>query len=219
MNEYRGWRIGTWESGRAELLATKEQKRERPNFICSFAGPLSNASNSRHLGNARFSPQIGHAIDMRNKRRILLATLMVAILGGMAWLLIAPSEPAYAGKPLSGWLTEYNHQNRNLPRSFDTPTDKAIQHMGTNAFPMIIHRLRYRDSALKLKIFQFLQTHLHLHFRFLIGKQSEYNAQGVAATEALGLEAKPLIPTLAEALDHMRIDNRAEAELWLQSLG
>ncbi len=171
------------------------------------------------MENARFSPRSGHAIHMGPKHCILLAALVVAFLGGIVWLLVAPSEPAYGGKPLSAWLAEYNHQSLNWPRTFNTPVDEAVRHIGTNAFPMISRRLRYQDSALKVKFFQFLHSYLHLHFPFQVRHQSEYNAQAVAAMCALGRDAKPLIPTLAESLGHMELGTRANAGFWLESLG
>lgn len=157
---------------------------------------------------------------MGRKRRIGLAALLIAILGGFAWLLMHRPEPSYLGKSLSAWLAEYNHQNLNWPRSFDTPTDEAIRHIGTNAFPMIARRLRYRDSALKMNLLQFLGRHPRLHVPFLAPQNgNQYNAQGVAALCALGRDAKPLIPTLAEAMSHYGPGNRAVAGFWLESLG
>src|SRR5271156_6286055 len=53
---------------------------------------------------ARFLPRIGHIGCMGKERRILSALLLVAIFGGIAWLLTRSPEPVYGGKPLIAWL-------------------------------------------------------------------------------------------------------------------
>jgi hypothetical protein len=168
--------------------------------------------------NPRFSKQTGHAARVGKKRHIRLAALLIAILVGITWMLMPRPEPVYGGKLLSAWLEEYNRQNFYSPRSSDSPADVAIRHIGTNAFPMIAQRLRYRDSALKSKLIQFLESHPRLHFPFQIPTQDEYNAQAIFALRALGWDAKPLIPTLAEAMDHFGLPNHLDAMFWLQSL-
>jgi hypothetical protein len=51
---------------------------------------------------------------MVNRRRILLAGLLVAVFAGVACLLLPSREPIYQGKPLSYWLEGYNLGNYNL---------------------------------------------------------------------------------------------------------
>ena len=47
---------------------------------------------------------------MKGKRRILLFALVVALLGGLAWLLAPAADPLFHGKPESVWIKsiEYN---------------------------------------------------------------------------------------------------------------
>src|SRR5262245_29853707 len=42
---------------------------------------------------------------MKHKRRILILTLGVALVGGMAWVLLASRDPNFHGKPESQWIT------------------------------------------------------------------------------------------------------------------
>jgi hypothetical protein len=154
----------------------------------------------------------------RQKRfPVFASVLLIAVAGGIAWLALrAPPEPVYNGKPLSRWLAQYDYKALNWPRQ-PMPADAAIRDIGTNAFPMIRKLLRAWDSALKLKLMGFIYRDLHLHFRFQTQEQSHMRALG--ALGAFGRDAKPLVPTAAEGLNHMSVGERAFFGFWLESLG
>ena len=85
---------------------------------------------------------ICHPAGMGKKRGLLLAVLFVALLGGMVWMLSAPTEPVYQGKPLTAWLNEYN--------GFSGDTNQAayvaFREMGTNAIPALLRVIQSYDS-------------------------------------------------------------------------
>ena len=146
----------------------------------------------------------------RQKRfRVIAAILFIAGSGVVAWLVLrTPQEPIYKGKPLSRWLAEYENTGGNWPRD-PLPADEAMRHFGTNAFPMIRQLLHARDSALKLKSAKLLY-HLHLYLPFRSEQQLHMRAFG--ALDALGRDAKPLVPTVAESLNHTGDFEQAVAE-------
>src|SRR4051794_10793082 len=83
--------------------------------------------------------------EMKTKRlRIVLAVLLVAMIGGLAWLASRQREPMYQGQPLSYWLGGYD----SPPLTNVTPSqaDAAVRQLGTNAFPVLLRRLQQRDS-------------------------------------------------------------------------
>ncbi len=52
---------------------------------------------------------------MGKKRGIQLAVLVVALLGGLVWLVLRPREPVYQGQPLSAWLEQYSERYVEWP--------------------------------------------------------------------------------------------------------
>lgn len=88
-----------------------------------------------------------------------------------------PEDPSYEGKPLSEWL-------QTLRRSSEMPTNcvRALKSMGTNVLPVLLRRVEYKDPVFGLADF-------------------EVSMEGVSGLIALGDEAKPALPRLAELMD------------------
>jgi len=88
-----------------------------------------------------------------------------------------PDDPSYHGKPLSEWL-------HTLRRSSEMPTNcvKALKNMGTNVIPVLLRRVEYKDPVFGLADF-------------------EVSMEGVTGLIALGDQAKPALPRLAELMD------------------
>ena len=92
---------------------------------------------------------------MRNKRRKLIAVVLLALAALAACVLVFPDrEPAWQGRTLSAWLRDFN---ADKPESRASAAD-AIRQIGTNAFPLIIQSLQHLDPrspstirALKLR--------------------------------------------------------------------
>jgi hypothetical protein len=101
---------------------------------------------------------------MGQKRHILLAALLVAVLGGLAWLVLRPGEGelVYQGKPLSFWIERYASDRSKVERQ---EAEIAVRHIGTNAIPTLLRMLQARDSALKLKLVALAKKH-NLEFSY-----------------------------------------------------
>ncbi len=150
---------------------------------------------------------------MKTKRLITVCVFTLFVALGVATYALRKREPIYQGKTLSEWLVEAS--TGTWPRQGSVPADEAIRQIGTNAFPMISQLLRFRDSALKLKLIRvfYKQSFLQIH----ITTQYDRQMQAIAACYALGTVAKPLVPEVAKALKHL--DVQPFAEQWFKELG
>ena len=93
---------------------------------------------------------------MRNKRRKLIAVVLLALAALVAWVLVlADREPAWQGRALGAWLRDFDADEPEVGAS----AANAIRQIGTNAFPLIIQRLQHRNprsssTILALKLSQ-----------------------------------------------------------------
>mgnify|MGYP001599799890 CR=1 FL=1 len=76
------------------------------------------------------------------------AILLLAVLGGLAWLVLRVREPVYAGKPLSEWLRQRDEESTN-----------AIRQIGADALPALLELAQARDSALKKRLLEIALWH------------------------------------------------------------
>ena len=83
---------------------------------------------------------------MGKRRRILLAFLLVALIGGLGWLVLRPREPAYQGKRLSVWLEQYWGSYSTL---FADPNSPALLD-AKNAIRQIGFEVKARDADYSL---------------------------------------------------------------------
>ena len=154
----------------------------------------------------------------RRQWSLAIAPGLVAFFFVVVWLaLTAPPDPVYQGKHLSAWLAQYDTTSLKWPRD-PLPADEAVRHIGTNAFPMIVRRLRASDSKAKINLILFLQRTLHT-YRLPIPTAIPGHIEALQALGALGNDAEPLVPELADAIDHGRVWPDGYAGFWLQSLG
>jgi len=90
-----------------------------------------------------------------------------------------PEDPDYQGKPLGEWL-------RRLRRShgpgLETNCVQALRHMNASAIPALLRRVEYRDPVFGLNDF-------------------EVSMEGATGLIALGDQARPALPRLAELMD------------------
>src|SRR5713101_6630729 len=107
---------------------------------------------------------------MRKRLTIVLAVLLLVVVGTIGWLSLRPDEPMYNGKRLSVWLKGYDGSYRSFSGSnynsgfsnsgfsyVENATgraeaDEAVRHIGTNAIPMLLQKLRAKDSPFKVKL-------------------------------------------------------------------
>ncbi len=97
---------------------------------------------------------------MATKRRILIISLLIAVVGIISWLVLRPhdSEPTYQGKPLTYWLKGFGSGS---PDEVTLKANEAVRQIGTNAIPTLLRLLKAKDSKFKLKFIQ-LTSKQHL---------------------------------------------------------
>jgi hypothetical protein len=137
---------------------------------------------------------------MGNKRRILLAAIVVVAMGVLTWFLIRPREPVYDGKPLSVWLQRYGDLNYDTvsEQLWHREADEAVRKIGTNALPLLLELLEAKDSKFKLKMKEIAGKQSIVKFHFTTAETRQRMA--LEAFRVLGPAAKPAIPELAEIL-------------------
>ncbi len=148
--------------------------------------------------------RVCHPAGMGKNRGILLAVLFVALAGGLAWILSAPTESVYQGKPLTAWLNEYN----DLSGDTNQAAYVAFREMGTNAIPALLRVILSYDSPFNKMILEPDRMQSLVHFPLVEKwhqRASERSQQRWAATFALyamGTNAKPALPALTNLLFH-----------------
>jgi HEAT repeats len=141
---------------------------------------------------------------MKKRKSILFTLLLIAILIGVARLMLRLREPVYQGKFLSLWLRQLDDGSPVTGLAWEswgmnytpqqTQAIHAIRQMGTNSFPYLLHAMGREDSALKLKLVQLLskQSWLKVH----VPLASENRRPAALALDALGPATKSLVPDL-----------------------
>ncbi len=139
---------------------------------------------------------------MGKKRRILFAVLVLAILGGLAWMVFSPRvepEPVYQGKSLSVWLENYDPYNTKRSSQQSIATQTAIQTMGTNAIPTMLRMLRTPNLPWKNWLFALAQKQHVIKIKYVEPwRNYERAAYGL---QALGPRAADAVPELLKMFD------------------
>ncbi|MDB6065623.1 MAG: repeat protein [Pedosphaera sp.] len=131
---------------------------------------------------------------MRKRSRISLALLLVAVIGAIAWLTLRPNEPMYKGKRLSAWLKVYDSETGPTFRTEGEGADEAVRHIGTNAIPTLLRRLRAKDSPLTLRLVG-LAKKQHV-FEVKFASAWDKQVEGLHGFHALGTNGKDAVPEL-----------------------
>ena len=134
---------------------------------------------------------------MRKRVYIALAVLLVILAGVSAWQVLRLREPVYQGKPLSAWLERLSKATKDDERDRATT---AIRHIGTNALPLLIERLRAQDAPLKLLIMTWAEKQKLVPVHLKSAQQRRNEA--IWGYEALGPLASAQIPSLADMVSH-----------------
>jgi HEAT repeats len=133
-------------------------------------------------------------ISMRKHPRIALALLLLTMIGGIAWLALHPDDPTYKGKRLSVWLEGYNVVNRPSEPIRAQEAYEAVRHIGTNAIPTLLRRLRAKDSKLTLQLVALTKKQHFYKFKFKAAK--DLNREGYYGFMTLGSDGKDAVPEL-----------------------
>jgi len=123
--------------------------------------------------------------------------IIVVVVGVTLWLTLhGPADPIYQEKRLTLWLQQYDYPSQDA----DTlqldwqKTDEAVRHIGTNAIPMLLYMLRFRDSSLTHNLIQFAQRQQMIKINYVTAERRNFEA--AKAFQTLGVTASNAIPQL-----------------------
>ncbi|MGA2863457.1 MAG: HEAT repeat domain-containing protein [Verrucomicrobiota bacterium] len=144
---------------------------------------------------------------MANRRRILLVVVVLAFLGGFAWLVLRPHEPVFEGKPLSLVLDEgyyvYGSRASRYWNAYDSEAsrmkaERALRALGTNALPMLVNLAGTRLTTFRM-IVGSMARDSSLDFLHLPPQRAKHE---IAAWgfQRLGPEGRPAVPALIQLL-------------------
>jgi hypothetical protein len=131
-------------------------------------------------------------VKMTRKKLIALALGLAAVAALLAFNL-RDREPVYRGHELSYWIARYN------PPAV-TPSQEeaynAINQIGTNAIPSLLHWVAYRPSSFRVKIDPLLYKLPNKFFPNFITRAEERADHASDAFRVLGQRATNAIPAL-----------------------
>ncbi len=138
---------------------------------------------------------------MGKKRRILVAALGLAAVGGLTWeVFLRPEpEPVYQGKSLTAWLRQAQEPGPKSQEERQVLRD-AVARIGTNAVPSLLRMLRARDSALTRKLVGLARRQHVITIPF--EPAYKINDRTAFAFEVLGAQAKDAVPGLIKIYEH-----------------
>jgi HEAT repeat protein len=188
-----------------------------------------------------------HPAGMGKKRGILLAVLVVALLGGLAWLVLRPHEPVYQGKSLSAWLEQYseryvewppgsgslhalsawqNQHRGSSPALVPDPNSparleaaNAIRQIGTNGLPLLWRLISARDSPLTKQLLAHRTNPWLMRLLPHLRLASHDHQRGLAGFFILGTMATPAVPALVALVNDPDPGVRATAVSVLVQFG
>jgi HEAT repeat protein len=135
---------------------------------------------------------------MQKRVQMALPVLLVVLAGVVAWQVLRLQEPVYQGKGLSFWL-ESGYEAASWGRQGECQlAEQAIRHMGTNALPILIKRLRAHETPLKRLLMTWANKQKRVRLHFKSADQRRYEA--VRGYEALGPLASAQVMGLCDIL-------------------
>ena len=157
---------------------------------------------------------------MRKKHRILFATLVVALLGAIAWVALRRNEPEpiYQGKSLSEWLAIYDPTNTVRSPEDLQATQAAIREMGTNAIPVLLRMMRTQDPRWKEWLINLARRQSVVPVRHV--SSASLHERAALGLTVLGHQADSAIPDLIQIYDqNLSPDSQASVVRVLALLG
>jgi len=134
------------------------------------------------------------------KRNILIIALLVATVGGLAWVMLQSGEPVYRGKPISRWINDVG--------VFASPPAPALPLLDSNAVPFLVEALDRQDGQLRrvyLRLWNNLPSRVQNRLPQPVpGWAIRANAAALLGT--IGTNAVSAIPPLIRALKSDKVD-------------
>jgi hypothetical protein len=137
---------------------------------------------------------------LSKKRNILIIALLVAIVGGLAWVALQSGEPVYRGKSISRWINEVG--------VFANPPAPALPLLDSNAVPFLVEALQRPDGRLHsiyLRLWNKLPSSVQNKLPQPVpGWAIRANAAALLGT--IGTNATTAVPALIQALKSDKAD-------------
>lgn len=96
------------------------------------------------------------SVFQMRKKRIIAGGLVIAFVVILVWAVASrPREPMYDGKPLTFWLSRYTDGNRT--ETSVQEADHALEAIGSNAVPALLHLINAHDLPFEPKLMELLQ--------------------------------------------------------------
>jgi HEAT repeat protein len=174
---------------------------------------------------------------MANSGRNLWMVVVLALLGGFAWVVLRPHEPVFDGKPLSVVLDEAYQHERHAPSFYSGAypaepeihrmrAERALRALGTNALPLLVKMAGTRMSG-------FMGLPGGPSFRGFVGAMAGAPEMGflhlppqegkheIAAwgLRLLGREARPAVPVMIRLLSDRDTEVQRVAVVCLAGIG
>ena len=137
---------------------------------------------------------------LSKKRNILIIALLVATVGGLAWVMLQSGEPVYRGKSISRWINDVG--------VFANPPAPALPLLDSNAVPFLVEALDRQDGQLRrvyLRLWNNLPSRVQNRLPQPVpGWAIRANAAALLGT--IGTNAVSAIPALIRALKTDNVD-------------
>jgi hypothetical protein len=162
-------------------------------------------------------------------KRLRLISIVVTViaLGGLAFAILRAREPRYDGRTLTEWIRKgaigHGKFVRNPGADLARPKNEtdwmaatnAIQHMASDAIPILLAWAQTDDSSLRQKAIDWLDEHPSFHLR--INSAAHQRVAARIGFYLLGDAAKPAWPVLIQWTYSTNIDRLGSALDCLQS--
>jgi hypothetical protein len=133
---------------------------------------------------------------MTKKRATLLAILLLGIVAILFWVTRSPNEPTYQHRSLHSWLKDL----KNWDGDTNAAAYMAFREMGTNAIPGLLHVIESGGPRINRIIMKINQKQSLVRLPF--GRPWDYTMAATWALYAMGSNARPALPALANMLLH-----------------
>ncbi len=133
-------------------------------------------------------------------RKLYFPVCIACLFAGATWVFLSTPdpEPRYGHMTLTECLSWYRVALKEDATESAALAEEAIRTIGTNALPILLQRLSYKNSRLKQKSAEVIEKILHLKLEIRTEFSERLHAR--LGFRALGPMARPAIPQLTEML-------------------
>jgi HEAT repeat protein len=158
----------------------------------------------------------------RFRQRALPLIIAAGLICSILWVALAPHEPSYRGRNLSGWL-EIARQTREIGDPFSdveiiTPAAVAIRAQGKDALPVLLRLAKTHDTPFRKHLVEFSHEH-DSWFTWRPQSFDDIQMNAAYGFMALGPAARDAVPELITMLDDSDYAVRGIASFALGRIG